>query len=650
MLTLQNTEAIRRIEEAIGYTFNDKRLLIQVLTRKTYLKIDPEAPDNEVLEFYGDTLMNYHVTNYFMSKYAHMLDDGLFFMRTVEQFTDMRSHYVCNRYLTDRIKAMGLARYLRAQNRESELRRDSEKAYADIFESLVGAIYLDSYQNDTLIRAFILRQLGIEPKCLPADIEAFDYDSLTAAPPAPSEATPIALEEPETIVDLPAEEVPVVEDASAPVQSVETVEAAPAETVTPAPKVEVPVAEAVESAEAAELSAEAPVEENTPTEAVSPLPVPVAETVTAVTVVKTKQEALADFCRQWGFDQPTYSETPPNAPNARPVAACTMKYKDAKGKLVKISLNDSGRTLAEATEKAAAKMLKKLEKQRADAIIKERNAAEKPVADKPAEAPVPEIREEAPMVSAEAVTEAVVPETPVAEAPAVEAPAAETEEIPQAVEAESEAVFADGTEETAESKTAEAEISDAEAVAVEVATEPADTPKQDAAEQPVDEAMPFVDMPVKQTFEYVEEVSVPEPVQEEFIQQTMILTMEDIPTEASDPTAEPVVSEDVKPAKNLRKKKPVTTGEESEEAKPKPKRSSSKKKTAPAEDKPAEEGSAAENTAETSGEASAETTAEATAEKSVKEAKPRARKPRTKKSAESDGNGTPAEGKQEETE
>ena len=51
MLTLQNTEAIRRIEEAIGYTFHDKRLLVQVLTRKTYLKIDPEAPDNEVLEF-----------------------------------------------------------------------------------------------------------------------------------------------------------------------------------------------------------------------------------------------------------------------------------------------------------------------------------------------------------------------------------------------------------------------------------------------------------------------------------------------------------------------------------------------------------------------------------------------------------------------
>ena len=639
MLTLQNTEAIRRIEEAIGYTFNDKRLLIQVLTRKTYLKIDPEAPDNEVLEFYGDTLMNYHVTNYFMSKYAHMLDDGLFFMRTVEQFTDMRSHYVCNRYLTDRIKAMGLARYLRAQNRESELRRDSEKAYADIFESLVGAIYLDSYQNDTLIRAFILRQLGIEPKRLPADIEAFDYDSLTATSPAPSESAPVALEEPETIADLPAEEAPVEE-----VMPAETVETAPAEEIAPASMEEpVPAAEeTVKSAQTEEIEKEAPAEAKVPDEAVAALPVPVVEAVTAVAVVKTKQEALADFCRQWGFDQPTYSETPPNAPNARPVAACTMKYKDAKGKLVKISLNDSGRTLAEATEKAAAKMLKKLEKQRADALVKEQKATEKPVAAKPAEAPVeapaPEIREELPTVPVETVTETVVSEAPAVEAPAVEVTVADAEEIPQSVEVEAEATPAEAVETEA-----------VKTEAVEAVAEPAVDAEQEAADLPVVEAIPFEDMPVKQTFEYVaeatpvqQEVPVPEPVQEEFIQQTMILTMEDTPAEAVDPNAEPIVSEDVKPAKSPRKKKPVTTGEESEEAKPKPKRSSSKKKTTPAEDKPAEEGVAAEVSVEVP---VADSTTDA-----VKEAKPRARKPRAKKVAESDGNGDSAESGQVETE
>ena len=297
MLTVQNTEAIRRIEEAIGYTFHDKRLLVQVLTRKTYLKIDPEAPDNEVLEFYGDTLMNYHVTNYFMSKYAHMLDDGLFFMRTVEQFTDMRSHYVCNRYLTDRVKAMGLARYMRAQNRDAELRRDGEKAYADVFESLVGAIYLDSYQNDNLIRAFILRQLGIEPKRLPDDIEAFDYDSLSTPIPSLADYQSPLTEEPDTEVEIPVEattETPVTE----PVHETAPVEIAPVE---------------------AEAAVEAVIPES------RPVVEPTTKSPTAEPVPTPKQEALAALCETLGYELPTYGETPPNAPNARPVAAWTLK-------------------------------------------------------------------------------------------------------------------------------------------------------------------------------------------------------------------------------------------------------------------------------------------------------------------------------------
>ncbi len=404
MLTVQNTEAIRRIEDAIGYTFNDKRLLVQVLTRKTYLKIDPEAPDNEVLEFYGDTLMNYHVTNYFMSKYAHMLDDGLFFMRTVEQFTDMRSHYVCNRYLTERVKALGLSRYLRAQNRDSELRRDGEKAYADIFESLVGAIYLDSYQNDTLIRAFILRQLGIEPKRLPADVESFDYDSLTTPIPSlPEVIEPVALEETETAADLPIEALTPSEVESA---SLEVSPAVEEHTIESEASVEPTVTEP--------QPAESPVVEDAPAES-------------AVPVILTKQDALAALCQALGYELPTYGETPPNAPNARPVAACTLKYKDAKGKLVKISLNDSGKTLAEATEKAAAKMLKKLEKQAADAASKEAKTEKK--AETVVEAAVIPAVQETPVAVVSAMETASVTETTEVVADVQDAPVAETESV-----------------------------------------------------------------------------------------------------------------------------------------------------------------------------------------------------------------------------
>ena len=407
MLTVQNTEAIRRIEAAIGYTFNDKRLLVQVLTRKTYLKIDPEAPDNEVLEFYGDTLMNYHVTNYFMSKYAHMLEDGLFFMRTVEQFTDLRSHYVCNRYLTERVKALGLARYLRAQNRDAELRRDGEKAYADVFESLVGAIYLDSYQNESLIRAFILRQLGIEPKRAPADIESFDYDTLRENEDIPLDEPDEALLPSETLVTLETET---------------SVEETPAEIIPADASLPEILPETVSASVIEEIPALA---EETP-------PIPT-----------TNREKLAMLCEQLGFEQPTYGETPPNAPNARPVAACTLKYKDTRGKQVKISLNDSGRTLEEATEKAAAKMLAKVEKQ-ASAIASEpatkgKNTP-KAIVEEAAipEAPVPEAPAmELPTVPAEGEP---VTEAPVAEIPAAVTPADESPVIEATAEAPAEAV------------------------------------------------------------------------------------------------------------------------------------------------------------------------------------------------------------------
>ena len=613
MLTLQNTEAIRRIEEAIGYTFNDKRLLIQVLTRKTYLKIDPEAPDNEVLEFYGDTLMNYHVTNYFMSKYAHMLDDGLFFMRTVEQFTDMRSHYVCNRYLTDRIKSMGLARYLRAQNRDSELRRDGEKAYADIFESLVGAIYLDSYQNDTLIRAFILRQLGIEPKRLPADIEAFDYDSLTAPPLA--ESAPAVLEEPETIADLPAEKE---EDLQAAPLEMPPAELNPTETVpvwaelVPASEEETPAEVQADAAPVAETAdKEIPTEETALTEAPAPLPVPVPEApVTAVTVIRTKQDALADFCRRWGYDQPTYGQTPPNAPNARPVAACTMKYKDAKGKLVKISLNDSGKTLAEATEKAAAKMLKKLELQVAD---KKKKAADQPVEASPAE----DTAEKTELAVGK--TAVAIPPMPSPEVPAVEAVAAEeTVDTVEPVEtAEPVAEVTPATETPAEEMSvAEFPAEDAPAAEpAEVVSVEAETPALETASAS-ETVSAVVEVPVAAFTPDAEKASIAEPAPvEEFIQQTMVLNVES----DRDGTH---ATEDAKPAKAPRKKKTEAADGSDKPAKKTP----SKKKTAPKEDKPAEDPPVTETPI-----AETEESAEKISEAPAKEAKPRKRAPRAKK-------------------
>ena len=609
MLTPSNTEAIRRIEEAIGYTFHDKRLLVQVLTRKTYLKIDPEAPDNEVLEFYGDTLMNYHVTNYFMSKYAHMLNDGLFFMRTVEQFTDMRSHYVCNRYLTDRIKAMGLARYLRAQNRDSELRRDGEKAYADIFESLVGAIYLDSYQNDNLIRAFILRQLGIEPKRPPEEIEPFDYNSLAYR-------IPTETAEPEVTLSFPNGEDGKAAESPAPVESPVAVsealeespeempDAQPSEAPTPETEpVTEPVTEpAVEPFAAAVVEAfTAAMEEEAP--ALLPAePAPVREpspTAEAEEAPMPMQEALADFCRLHGFDQPTYGETPKNAPNARPVAACTLKYKDAKGKIVKISLNDSGRTLAEATEKAAAKMLKKLAAQTAD------GGRRKPVSTHEATG-----TEKAAPVAEPAETAS---EAPVAEATA--RPVDETAEVPA-----EKPVTPTVAEPEAESlPTVTEEAADAEQLVIEV-----------------DDAQPPVEAGTETAVETVAETVV-ETVVETAEEAKEAAPVENTPAEAA---AEAAPAEKPKTTRAPRKKKTAAAEGEKPARKTATRKKAASTEATSTEDTPAKEvtvtpaaETVAETFAETVAEAATAPVAETAAEAPVKTTKPRTRKPRAPKTA-----------------
>lgn len=394
MLTVQSTEAIRRIETAIGYTFKDKRLLVQVFTRKTYMKIDPEAPDNEVLEFYGDMLLSYHVTTYFVDKFAHMLNDGLYFMRTVEQFTDMRSHYVRNQYLTDRIKQLlpNIDRLVRAQNPRVELPKDNQKAYADLFESLVGAVYLDSCQNDKLIRSFILRHLNIEPKAEEAAISLRPQSPVTVLPsvslmedvPAPIEAAATVAEAmaeavaesgsgstSEPPADTPVEgEVQAEEALPAPASIEPLCQSLPEEEPASArharrrrssqERVPFPIIPAEEPPAPAE-EPRIPFEER-PAEAVTgeaAAPIPAAIEPAGL----TKREELEAYCRAEGMEPPMFGEMPKNSPNARPVAACTVRFRLGKGKPVKISLNDSGKTPAEAEEKVAAKMLKKLMEQ-----------------------------------------------------------------------------------------------------------------------------------------------------------------------------------------------------------------------------------------------------------------------------------------------
>lgn len=190
MISLQNKALIQSIEAELKYCFRDKNLLIQAFTRSSYHKQNPEAPHNEVLEFLGDSLLDYYVTDYFVTEYAVKKTSGYFSGQDEGALTKLRSHYTCNDYLRDRCRRWNISKHLRTVDKK-ELQ--NEKIDADLLESLIGAIYLDSGKNEKTTREFILRVLNLnshvpeEPATNPTPVKV--TAPAKTASPAPKAAT-----------------------------------------------------------------------------------------------------------------------------------------------------------------------------------------------------------------------------------------------------------------------------------------------------------------------------------------------------------------------------------------------------------------------------------------------------------------------------
>ena len=141
---------IPEIEEKIGYTFRDKSLIRQAFTRASFCneanrfdKIGYQS--NEVLEFFGDSVLSaVIVTSLIKTKterYAHgiktALDEG--------DFSNIRSKLADKRNLSENITRLGLEKYFIMGEGDAKLGIENERSVKeDLFESIVGAIYIDS--------------------------------------------------------------------------------------------------------------------------------------------------------------------------------------------------------------------------------------------------------------------------------------------------------------------------------------------------------------------------------------------------------------------------------------------------------------------------------------------------------------------------
>ena len=138
------------LEERILYKFRNGLLLAEALTHPSISLERKNYPfDNQRLEFLGDSVIQVSVTEHLFRMFPDF-GEG--------QLTKLRTRIVSRTALRNRAAKLDLGSYIMmGRGEESSGGRERASTLADVFESLVGAIYLDG--GFAAARIFILRQM-----------------------------------------------------------------------------------------------------------------------------------------------------------------------------------------------------------------------------------------------------------------------------------------------------------------------------------------------------------------------------------------------------------------------------------------------------------------------------------------------------------
>lgn len=109
---------------------NNEKLYIQALTHTSYSNENDDCESYERLEFLGDAVLEVIISDYLYNE-KH-LEEGT--------MTKMRACYVCEAACCTYAKKLGLDNYVLLGSGETEA---NTTILADVFESFIGAMYLD---------------------------------------------------------------------------------------------------------------------------------------------------------------------------------------------------------------------------------------------------------------------------------------------------------------------------------------------------------------------------------------------------------------------------------------------------------------------------------------------------------------------------
>ena len=142
-------------EKRIGYTFQNKELMLQALTHSSFANEQRMncLGDYERLEFLGDAVLELISSEFIYTKNPGMPEG---------QMTRLRSTYVCEPALAYCAKDFNLDSYIRlGKGEENTGGRGRDSIISDVCEAIIGSIYLDGgfAPAKDFIHRFILSDL-----------------------------------------------------------------------------------------------------------------------------------------------------------------------------------------------------------------------------------------------------------------------------------------------------------------------------------------------------------------------------------------------------------------------------------------------------------------------------------------------------------
>lgn len=166
------------IQEKTGYCIRSSCALSQAFRRRSFCA-EEEGKSNEMFEFIGDQVLSYYVVKIISDCCCALNIEGDYSFRIRENyFTSLKQDIVSNEVLASIIDEWGVSEYLIVGRSDEKNQVDQQtKVKADLFESIIGAIAIDSKWNPVVLETAVRKSLNLDDR-LQAIIQS-DYKSMT---------------------------------------------------------------------------------------------------------------------------------------------------------------------------------------------------------------------------------------------------------------------------------------------------------------------------------------------------------------------------------------------------------------------------------------------------------------------------------------